>query len=51
MFYALDLGGTNFRVLKVELGGREGRVLGTELRHVQIPRDLMSGTTEVRLLC
>ncbi|KAF9587860.1 hypothetical protein IFM89_006114 [Coptis chinensis] len=34
VFYALDLGGTNFRVLRVQLGGKEGRVgqdVGAEL--------------------
>ncbi|KAI3971262.1 hypothetical protein MKW92_007387 [Papaver armeniacum] len=27
LFYALDLGGTNFRVLRVQLGGKDGREL------------------------
>ncbi|CAA6663197.1 unnamed protein product [Spirodela intermedia] len=45
-FYALDLGGTNFRVLKVQLGGRDGRVVETELQYAQIPQELMFGTTE-----
>lgn len=26
LYYALDLGGTNFRVLRVQLGGKEQRV-------------------------
>ncbi|XP_078439797.1 hexokinase 3 [Wolffia australiana] len=45
-FYALDLGGTNFRVLKVELGGRDGRVVSSALQYVQIPQELMFRTTE-----
>ncbi|ONI32404.1 hypothetical protein PRUPE_1G366000 [Prunus persica] len=30
LFYALDLGGTNFRVLRVQLGGKQERVIATE---------------------
>ncbi|KAJ1382572.1 Hexokinase, binding site [Sesbania bispinosa] len=30
LFYALDLGGTNFRVLRVQLGGKDQRVIATE---------------------
>ncbi|KAF6990445.1 hypothetical protein CFC21_007634 [Triticum aestivum] len=30
LFYALDLGGTNFRVLRVQLGGKEQRVIKQE---------------------
>eukprot|EP00249_Psilotum_nudum_P012957 c24071_g1_i1 orf=202-1707(+) len=43
LFYALDLGGTNFRVLRVQLGGREGRVLRQEFEEVTIPPHLMVG--------
>ncbi|KAJ6829168.1 putative hexokinase-4, chloroplastic [Iris pallida] len=46
LFYALDLGGTNFRVLKVQLGGKEKRVVDTEFEQVSIPQELMYGTTE-----
>ncbi|GLJ30494.1 hypothetical protein SUGI_0603460 [Cryptomeria japonica] len=46
IFYALDLGGTNFRVLRVELGGKERRVLDQEFEEVPIPPKLMSGSTE-----
>ncbi|XP_077221261.1 hexokinase 3 [Tasmannia lanceolata] len=46
LFYALDLGGTNFRVLRVQLGGKDGRVIGTEFEQVSIPEELMFGTTE-----
>ncbi|KAJ7957862.1 Phosphotransferase [Quillaja saponaria] len=46
LFYALDLGGTNFRVLRVQLGGKEERVMATEFEQVSIPRELMLGTSE-----
>lgn len=46
LFYALDLGGTNFRVLRVQLGGKDERVLDTEFKQVSIPRELMFSTTE-----
>lgn len=46
LFYALDLGGTNFRVLRVQLGGAESRVVDTEFEQVSIPQELMHGTTE-----
>ncbi|PRQ27199.1 putative phosphotransferase with an alcohol group as acceptor [Rosa chinensis] len=46
LFYALDLGGTNFRVLRVQLGGKEERVIATEFDQVPIPKDLMFGTSE-----
>ncbi|KAI8553739.1 hypothetical protein RHMOL_Rhmol05G0039800 [Rhododendron molle] len=45
-FYALDLGGTNFRVLRVLLGGKEKRVAKQEFEEVSIPPDLMIGTSE-----
>lgn len=46
LFYALDLGGTNFRVLRTQLGGKDERVIDTEFEQVSIPQDLMSGTSE-----
>ncbi|KAJ0087432.1 hypothetical protein Patl1_09552 [Pistacia atlantica] len=46
LFYALDLGGTNFRVLRVQLGGKEERVEATEFEQVSIPQELMFGTSE-----
>ncbi|XP_022884724.1 hexokinase-2, chloroplastic [Olea europaea var. sylvestris] len=46
LFYALDLGGTNFRVLRVQLGGKEERVISTEFEQVSIPPELMFGTSE-----
>nr|CAB3464163.1 unnamed protein product [Digitaria exilis] len=42
-FYALDLGGTNFRVLRVQLAGKETRVAKRESKEVSIPPHLMSG--------
>ncbi|KAF5748537.1 hexokinase [Tripterygium wilfordii] len=46
LFYALDLGGTNFRVLRVQLGGKEGRVVKQECEEVSIPPHLMTGTSD-----
>ncbi|KAL2929011.1 Hexokinase-1 [Bienertia sinuspersici] len=46
LFYALDLGGTNFRVLRVKLGGKEGGVVQQEFDEVSIPPELMVGTSE-----
>lgn len=46
IYYALDLGGTNFRVLRVQLGGKEERVVATEFEQVSIPQELMTGTCE-----
>lgn len=47
MFYALDLGGTNFRVLRVQLGGKEKGVVSQEFDEVSIPPHLMTGSSEV----
>nr|AAQ72423.1 hexokinase PpHxk1 [Physcomitrium patens]AAQ72424.1 hexokinase PpHxk1 [Physcomitrium patens] len=44
LFYAVDLGGTNFRVLRVELGGKTGQILSQEFKEVVIPPELMVGT-------
>jgi hypothetical protein len=49
LFYALDLGGTNFRVLRVQLGGKQERVIATEFDQVSIPQELMFGNSEVCL--
>ncbi|XXG57356.1 hypothetical protein AAC387_Pa03g4530 [Persea americana] len=46
LFYALDLGGTNFRVLRVHLGGKEGHVGKQEFTEVSIPPRLMTGTSD-----
>uniref|UniRef100_A0A2P2KLF2 Phosphotransferase n=1 Tax=Rhizophora mucronata TaxID=61149 RepID=A0A2P2KLF2_RHIMU len=42
LFYALDLGGTNFRVIRVLLGGKEGAVVKQEFEEVSIPPHLMT---------
>ncbi|GJS26474.1 hexokinase [Tanacetum coccineum] len=42
IFYALDLGGTNFRVLRVKLGG--GGEARPEFTEVSIPQSRMTGT-------
>ncbi|KAH6801495.1 hexokinase 1 [Perilla frutescens var. hirtella] len=46
VFYALDLGGTNFRVLRVELGGREKGIVHQEFAEASIPPALMSGSSD-----
>ncbi|CAA0822391.1 Hexokinase-1 [Striga hermonthica] len=45
-FYALDLGGTNFRVLQVRLGGKEGGIVHQEFAEASIPEELMCGTSD-----
>uniref|UniRef100_A0A452Y5V2 Phosphotransferase n=1 Tax=Aegilops tauschii subsp. strangulata TaxID=200361 RepID=A0A452Y5V2_AEGTS len=40
----MDLGGTNFRVLRVQLAGKDKRVVKRESREVSIPPHLMSGS-------
>ncbi|CAE5990804.1 unnamed protein product [Arabidopsis arenosa] len=42
-FYALDLGGTNFRVMRVLLGGKQDRVVKREFKEESIPPNLMTG--------
>ncbi|XP_034695529.1 hexokinase-2-like [Vitis riparia] len=46
LFYALDLGGTNFRVLRVQLGGKDGRIVNQEFVEVSIPPNLMVKSTD-----
>ncbi|PKI76222.1 hypothetical protein CRG98_003333 [Punica granatum] len=46
LFYALDLGGTNFRVLRVHLGGKGKGVVKQEFEEVSIPPHLMTGTSD-----
>jgi hexokinase len=48
LFYAVDLGGTNFRVLRVQLGGKEKRIVKQEYQEVAIPPELMQGTSKVQ---
>ncbi|KAG8055479.1 hypothetical protein GUJ93_ZPchr0001g29770 [Zizania palustris] len=45
LFYALDFGGTNFRVIWVQLGGREKRVVRQQYKEVSIPPRLTVGTS------
>ncbi|OVA11688.1 Hexokinase [Macleaya cordata] len=45
-YYALDLGGTNFRVLRVQLGGRGSGILGHEVQKQPIPLHLITSTSE-----
>jgi hypothetical protein len=49
LFYGLDLGGTNFRVLKVQLGGNVKHVVDRDSREVGIPPHLMSGSSSVSI--
>ncbi|KFK39983.1 hypothetical protein AALP_AA3G314700 [Arabis alpina] len=46
LFYALDLGGTNFRVHSVQLGGMKERVIATKSETISIPQELKTGTSE-----
>lgn len=50
LYYALDLGGTNFRVLRVQLGGKDGGIINQEFAELSIPPDLMIGTSEASSL-
>lgn len=45
LFYALDLGGTNFRVLRVLLGGKDGGILKQQFKEVSIPPNKMTGSS------
>ncbi|KAJ9164317.1 hypothetical protein P3X46_023912 [Hevea brasiliensis] len=45
-YYALDLGGTNFRVLRAELGGRRSSILSKDVELQPIPQHLMRSTSE-----
>lgn len=46
VYYALDLGGTNFRVLRVQLGGKQS-ILRHEVERQPIPQALITGNSEV----
>ncbi|KAF5458953.1 hypothetical protein F2P56_022946 [Juglans regia] len=46
LFYALDLGGTNFRVLRVQLGGPGKHIIHQEFDEVAIPQHLMTGSSD-----
>nr|GEV53635.1 hexokinase-1-like isoform X1 [Tanacetum cinerariifolium] len=45
VYYALDLGGTNFRVLRVQLAGKSG-IVSQEFVEASIPPHLMVGTSQ-----
>ncbi|KAJ8543829.1 hypothetical protein K7X08_025447 [Anisodus acutangulus] len=45
-YYALDLGGTNFRVLRVHLGGQRSAILGQDIDRQPIPQHLMTSTSK-----
>lgn len=52
LFYALDLGGTNFRVMRVQLGGKEKRIVKQEVKEVSIPKNVMAGSSsDVSISC
>ncbi|XP_030520660.1 hexokinase-3-like isoform X2 [Rhodamnia argentea] len=46
IYYALDLGGTNFRVLQVQLEGRRSSIFPPEVEQQPIPQHLMTSTRE-----
>ncbi|KAK9154761.1 hypothetical protein Sjap_002241 [Stephania japonica] len=46
VYYSLDLGGTNFRVLRVHLGGQRSMILNKKVNRQPIPLELMTGTSE-----
>ncbi|KAK9128874.1 hypothetical protein Syun_017671 [Stephania yunnanensis] len=46
VYYSLDLGGTNFRVLRVRLGGQMSMILNKKVERQPIPQELMTGTSE-----
>ncbi|GMH13020.1 hypothetical protein Nepgr_014861 [Nepenthes gracilis] len=46
IFYALDIGGTNFRVIRVHLGGRRSGILRHNVERNSIPQHLMTSTSE-----
>ncbi|OIT29865.1 PREDICTED: hexokinase-3-like [Nicotiana attenuata] len=45
-YYALHLGGTNFRVLRVHLGDQRSAILGQDIERQPIPQHLMTSTSE-----
>ncbi|XP_057500171.1 hexokinase-3-like [Actinidia eriantha] len=45
-YYALDLGGTYFRVLRVQLGGDRSGILRHDMERQPIPQHLMTSTSE-----
>jgi len=47
IYYALHLGGTNFRVLRVHLRDEQSSVLEHEVERQPIPQHLMTSTGKV----
>ncbi|CAM8964536.1 unnamed protein product [Rhodiola kirilowii] len=45
-YYALDLGGTNFRILRVQLGGQSHGIVEHTVERQPIPQNLMTGNSE-----
>ncbi|KAI3706753.1 hypothetical protein L6452_24701 [Arctium lappa] len=45
IFYALHVGGTNFRLLRIQLGGQRA-ILGHDVERKPIPQHLMTSTSE-----
>jgi hexokinase len=48
VYYAIDLGGTNFRALRVEVGA--GSVVTSRKVELPIPEELTKGTIEVLVI-
>ncbi|KAK6925572.1 Hexokinase, N-terminal [Dillenia turbinata] len=46
IYYAVDIGGTNFRVLRVQLGGKRSAIVGCDAERQSIPQELMTSTSE-----
>jgi len=46
----LDLVGTNFRVVRVLLGGKDGGVVKQEFEEVSIPPHLMTESSDVSII-
>ncbi|ERN05123.1 hypothetical protein AMTRI_Chr01g108960 [Amborella trichopoda] len=46
LYYALDLGGTHFRVLRVHLKGTKQKILDHKVEKQAIPPHLLTGTSE-----
>ncbi|XP_050221829.1 hexokinase-3 [Mercurialis annua] len=45
-YYALDLGGTNFRVLRLQLGGERSLILSKDVESQPVPQHLMTSPSE-----
>jgi len=46
IYYAIDLGGTSFRVMKLELGSGS-TVINKKVEYRPVPEELTKGTSEV----